>query len=59
MHSTSSLIDKKSRKIELSEDSVEDFKAAFICVTKSLNETLESSDDLAKGGVSLSICDFD
>ena len=50
MVSNLSLNDKKiNHKFELSEDSIEDFKAAFICVTKSLNEKFESSEDLARG----------
>ena len=49
MSSDRNRLDKNPNSFELSNDSIEDMKAAFICITKSLNENLESPEDLAKG----------
>jgi hypothetical protein len=49
MNSKLSMHDRNNNKTDISQDSIEDMKAAFICVTKSLNEFLDSPDDLARG----------
>ena len=49
MNSILSIRDNKDKKEDLSHDSIEDMKAAFICVTKSLNQILDSPEDLARG----------
>ena len=49
MNSSLFLRENKNHTIDLSPDSIEDMKASFIMITRSLNGILESSEDLAKG----------
>ena len=51
MNSILSIRDNKNKKEDLSHDSIEDMKAAFICVTKNLNQILDSPEDLARGSI--------
>jgi len=52
MNSKLNIREKNNKRDELSPDSIEDMKAAFICVTKSLSQNLESPEDLTKGFLS-------